>query len=104
VLFDAVAEVIPEGDTELAAGLLQAGEAVATAFAQLAAGATTDLQVWQMLTLPSGRVGNDSQPSQAVLEASSVRGLTVAGATLHVRFGSGTASQAIPDFRQECVP
>ena len=39
---DAVTQVVPEGDAELAAGLFQAGEAVAAAFAQIAAGAAAD--------------------------------------------------------------
>jgi hypothetical protein len=39
---DTVAQIVPEGDTELAAGLLQAGEAVATAFAQITAGTAAD--------------------------------------------------------------
>ncbi len=43
MLSDAVAQVIPGGDAELAAGLLQAGETVATAFTQIAAGAAADL-------------------------------------------------------------
>ena len=43
LLCDAIAEVVPEGDAELAAGLLQTGEAIAAAFAQIAAGAAADL-------------------------------------------------------------
>ena len=47
---NAVAEIVPERDAELAAGLLWAGEAVATAFAQLAAGAAADLAPLHMAT------------------------------------------------------
>jgi hypothetical protein len=42
MLSDAVAQVFPEGDAELAASFLQAGKAVATAFAQIAADAAAD--------------------------------------------------------------
>jgi len=43
MLSDAVTQIVPERDAELAAGLFQTGEAVATAFAQIAAGAAADL-------------------------------------------------------------
>ncbi len=46
---DAVAETVPERETELAASLLQAGEAVAAVFSQIAAGAAADLAPFDMV-------------------------------------------------------
>ena len=57
-LFDAIAQIVPKRDPQLAAGLLQAGEAVAAVFAEIAAGAAADFSPFhEAADVPFAAVG-----------------------------------------------